>query len=266
MRRLLINIGGYKGENIDIAKVLRDTAEAAASGGWKALPITDSLLGYERLGPRARANIYISTGIHGDEPAGPLAMLELLKENMWPADANTWLVPCLNPRGYERNTRENEDGTDLNRDYRTLGTPVVRAHAAWLEGRPRFDVTLLLHEDWESNGFYLYELNPELRPSIAEAIIGAVKEVCPIDLSPVIEGREAKDGIICANPDLLKRKDWPEAFYLIHNKTPLSYTLEAPSDFPLVTRVQALCHGVKAGLSHLAIALNENSPGTDRPA
>jgi protein MpaA len=248
MRRLLINIGGYKGESIDIAKVLRDTATAATAAGWKPVQITDSLVGYERTSARAKANVYISTGIHGDEPAGPLATLELLKENTWPAEVNLWLVPCLNPRGYELNTRENEDGVDLNRDYRTLATSTVRAHAAWLEARPKFDVTLLLHEDWESNGFYLYELNPELRPSLADVIVGAVKEVCPIDLSPVIEGREAKDGIICANPDLLKRKDWPEAFYLIHNKTPLSYTLEAPSDFPLITRVQALCRGVMAAL------------------
>ena len=95
------------------------------------------------------------------------------------------------------------------------------------------------------------ELNPHLRTSLAEAIVAAVKEVCPIDLSPEIEGRPAKDGIICANPDLQTRKDWPEAFYLIHNKATQSYTLEAPSDFPLVTRVQALCRGVLGALGKL---------------
>ena len=253
MQRLLINVGGYKGEGIDIAKVLRDTHQAATEVGWQALPITESVLGYERSSPGATANVYISAGIHGDEPAGPLATLELLKENAWPSGVNLWLIPCLNPRGYVLNTRENEEGIDLNRDYRTLATPMAKAHAAWLEARPKFDATLLLHEDWESNGFYLYELNPQLLPSVSETVIGAVQEVCPIDLSPVIEGREAKEGIICANPDLLRRKDWPEAFYLIQHKTPLSYTLEAPSDFPLVTRVQALCHGVMAALSHFRL-------------
>ena len=248
MGRLLINIGGYKGEVIDIAKVSREAAEAASKAGWTALPITESLVGYERLAPGSKANVYISAGIHGDEPAGPLAALELLKENAWTSDVNLWLIPCLNPRGYEFNTREDENGVDLNRDYRTATTSLVRAHMAWLDARPRFHLSLLLHDDWESNGFYFYELNPDRRPSIAEAIVTGVKDVCPIDLSPVIEGREAQDGIICANPDLATRKDWPEAFYLIHHKTPLSYTLEAPSDFPLVTRVQALCRGVMAGL------------------
>jgi murein peptide amidase A len=252
MRRLLINIGGYKGEGIDIDKVLRDIAKTAGATGWKTLPITDALQGYERTTEGGKTNVYISAGIHGDEPAGPLAVLELLKENAWPAGVNFWLVPCLNPRGYALKTRENEDGIDLNRDYRTPVAPVVQAHRAWLDAQPKFDLTLILHEDWESNGFYLYELNPHQQPSIAHDIVRAVKEVCPIDLSPVIEGRDAKDGIISPNPEVLKRKDWPESLYLVHNKTPLSYTLEAPSDFPLVTRVQALCRGVQAALKALA--------------
>ena len=50
----------------------------------------------------------------------------------------------------------------------------------------------------------------------------------------------------------MKRLDWPEAFYLVHHKSPLSYTLEAPSDFPLATRVQALAAGVQAVFETLA--------------
>src|SRR5204863_5755308 len=98
------------------------------------------------------------------------------------------------------------------------------------------------------NGFYLYELNPDLQPSIADAIIRKVSEVCPIDLSPEIEGRTAQGGVICANPDLPRRPDWPEAFYLIHHKTRLSYTLEAPSDFPLSARVSALVEAVRGAV------------------
>ena len=50
---------------------------------------------------------------------------------------------------------------------------------------------------------------------------------------------------------LLERPDWPEAFHLIHNKTRLSYTLEAPSDFPLLTRVNALAPAVRTVLEQL---------------
>ena len=255
MQRLLINVGGYKGEGIPVEIVLSDIAREAEGQGWEAVPMVlgdgTRLPAFQRLSRKARGNVYISTGIHGDEPAGPLAALELLKENPWPDDLNIWLVACLNPKGFALSRREDETGVDLNRDYRTLKAEAVRAHVKWLNERPRFDISLLLHEDWESNGFYLYELNPELRPSVAEAVVRTVKEVCPIDMSPLIEGREAKDGIICANPDLLKRADWPEAFYLVHHKTTLSYTLEAPSDFPLRTRIQALTVGVKAALANV---------------
>ena len=57
-------------------------------------------------------------GIHGDEPAGPLAALRLLQENNWPPNAEIFLLPCLNPVGFTLNKRENADGIDLNRDYR----------------------------------------------------------------------------------------------------------------------------------------------------
>ena len=125
----------------------------------------------------------------------------------------------------------------------------VRAHVAWLEKQPRFDLCLCLHEDWEAHGFYVYELNPDRQPSLAEAIVARVARVCPLDLSSVIEGREAQGGIIRPNLDPLSRPQWPEAFWLLTHKTRLSYTLEAPSDFPLSVRISALVSGVNAALA-----------------
>ena len=105
-----------------------------------------------------------------------------------------------------------------------------------------------MHEDWESSGFYVYELNPDGRPSLAERIVERVARVCPIDQSDLIEGRPARNGIIRPSLDPRSRPDWPEAFFLITHKSRLSYTLEAPSDFPLRTRVAALTAGVRAAL------------------
>ena len=61
------------------------------------------------------------------------------------------------------------------------------------------------------------------------SIVAQVAEVCPIDLSDVIEGRPAEKGIIRPSVDPRSRPQWPEAFYLLSNKTRLSYTLEAVS-------------------------------------
>jgi hypothetical protein len=140
---------------------------------------------------------------------------------------------------------------DLNRDYRQPQTAAVQAHTAWLQQQPAFDFALCLHEDWESHGFYVYELNPDHRPSLAPKIVEAVEKVCPIDRSEMIEGRPAAGGIIRPELDPATRLYWPEAFWLLQNKTRLSYTLEAPSDFPLETRVEALAGGVNAALRGL---------------
>ena len=250
VQKLGKNHGGYCGETIDIRAVLREVENAARKHGW-ASEIFHEANGFKlpalhrasRLTPNA-PRLYISAGIHGDEPAGPLAALKLIQENRWPENAEFFLMPCLNPIGFTLNRRENAEGVDLNRDYRNSKSAEVRAHFAWLERQPAFSLYLCLHEDWESNGFYLYEQNPDGKPSLAEKMIEAVKQVCPVDLSETIEGRAAHGGII--RPNLLphERPDWPEAFYLITQKARQGYTLEAPSDFPLATRVNALVAAV----------------------
>ena len=264
MERLGRNHGGYHGETIDIRAVLQDIEIAAKPQGWRVEIFGQQgdckLLALHRappstLNPPSSTRLYLSAGIHGDEPAGPLAALQLLQENRWPANAELWFCPCLNPMGFAANRRENPEGKDLNRDYRHRETAEVRAHIAWLERQPRFDTYFCLHEDWESHGFYLYEQNPDGRPPLADTIVEAVQQVCPIDRSEIIEARPARGGIIRPSLDPNTRPQWAEAFYLIINKARLGCTLEAPSDFPLPTRVAALVAGVRAALAALPTAL-----------
>jgi protein MpaA len=256
VQRLGRNLGGYFGEGIEIDAVMAEQRECARAHGWQlgTIRVGDGLElpVFQRQVPRPVQRLYISTGIHGDEPAGPLAVRELLKENPWPDHVEIWLCPCLNPTGFPRGTRESNAGVDLNRDYRHLRTPEVRAHVAWLEKQPRFDLCLCLHEDWEAQGFYVYEVNPDGLPSLASAMVEAARAVCPIDHSTIIDGRDARDGIIRPILDPALRPEWPEAFYLFMNKTRLSYTLEAPSDFPLTVRVTALVAATKAALMQFA--------------
>ncbi len=252
MQKLGRNVGGYKGETIDIAAVLRDVQQGALKAGWtfEAAPTAEGieLHTWQRQPAQPRQRVYLSAGIHGDEPAGPLAVRQLVQENLWPPDLALWLCPCLNPTGFSQGRRENAQGIDLNRQYLHPEAAETRAHIAWLEGQPAFDLTLCLHEDWEANGFYLYELNPDHLPSSAEKIIRRVAEVCPIDPSPEIEGRPAQGGIIRPSVDPRSRPQWPESFWLLTHKTRHSYTLEAPSDFPLASRVAALVTAVRTAV------------------
>src|SRR5262245_26918513 len=116
MQRLGKNLNGYLGETLDIDAVLADCATAARQHGWSIEELPDTpkpgLLVFTReTAPQApdTKRIYISTGIHGDEPAGPLAVRQLLQENQWPGHLSLSILPCLNPTGFARNTRENSD-------------------------------------------------------------------------------------------------------------------------------------------------------------
>ncbi|MEO7598436.1 MAG: M14 family metallocarboxypeptidase [Opitutus sp.] len=196
-------------------------------------------------GPRPRW--YFSSGIHGDEPAPPLALLTMLEAGVFDHRANWFICPMLNPSGFVVGSRESATGLDLNRDYKQVHAAEIRAHIAWLGLQPNFDASVSLHEDWESTGFYLYELNPENRPSFADRIIAAVSKVCPIDSAAVIDGREiAAPGIIRPIADPLLREDWPESIYLRAHHTNLTYTLESPSALQLPQRIAALRAAVES--------------------
>lgn len=250
--RLGRNKKNYAGEIIAMQKVIPDVVASARVNGW-TVDLLKILPDYElpvltRSSDQEKSRVYISSGIHGDEPAGPLAIQELINEDQWPSTVSLWVVPCLNMRGFELNQRENPDGIDLNRDYRHRQTAEVRAHIGWLAKQPPFDLCLCLHEDWEAGGFYLYEQNPEHRFSLAEVMTQRASGICPVDPSAMIENRPATNGIIRPDLDINKRPQWPEAFYLLMNKTRQTYTLEAPSDYALPVRVGALVAAVRAAV------------------
>jgi murein peptide amidase A len=210
------------------------------------------LLALTKRTPGLRPRIYLSAGIHGDEPAPPLALLEMIEQGVFDERAVWFICPLLNPVGFTLVTRENAAALDLNRDYKDLRSAEITAHVAWLRRQPNFDLVLCIHEDWESAGYYLYELNPFDRPSLALPMIEAASRVCPVDQNKVIDGREvAAPGIIRPVSDPLMRDLWPEAIYLRAHHTKLSYTLESPSALPLAQRVAAHRAAIAAALAPL---------------
>lgn len=205
-----------------------------------------SLIAWER--PADGPRIYLSSGMHGDEPAGLLTLLEFLRADFFKRPVHWLICPAINPSGLAKGTRENAEGVDLNRDYWIKSTQEVNAHAAWLDARPAPNLFISLHEDWETNGFYLYEINLQNdEPQRAHQIITAVKPWFQPEKGPVIDGHDARGpGWIyhAAEPDL--PEGWPEAIYLAKLGCPLSFTFETPSQMPLATRVSAHLAAVMA--------------------
>jgi murein peptide amidase A len=245
-----------KGKNECLIEPLAFTAQietAARSQGFRVErfgEITNlPLLALTKRTRGRRPRIYLSAGIHGDEPAPPLALLELIQRGVFDPRAVWFLCPLLNPVGFTCRTRENAEGIDLNRDYKVLRSLEIQAHARWLRSQPNFDLAICVHEDWEATGYYIYELNPTDRPSLARAMLDAVRPVCPIETATVIDGRTiAEPGIIRPIADPLLRDAWPETIYLRAHHTQLGYTIESPSSRPLAQRIAAHCAAIETAL------------------
>lgn len=257
MKRLGINKGRYHGEGINVGEYLREFHAAAQTRGWSAEKFATiegyDLYGYQRAPKNARRIVYISTGIHGDEPAGTIALRRLVEQDIWPADTHFILCPCINPTGLAAVTRENKHGVDLNRDYRHPKSEEVRAHVEWLRSLPEIDLALHVHEDWEAEGYYVYEVNPRNLPALARRIIEAVREMCPIQGSATIDGLwDCVDGIIRPHLKPEERPNWAEAVYMVVHKARQTLTLEAPSDFPLLFRAEAHVRAIGAALSGIS--------------
>jgi hypothetical protein len=242
--------------SIDPADFIPRFDAAARRHGFKAETYGEinghPLNAYTKRSAGLRPRIYVSTGMHGDEPAPPLALLRLVEAGFFDDRCTWFLCPLLNPTGFALHTRENFGRVDLNRDYKSLVAAEVLAHVAWLRLQPRFDLVICGHEDWESQGFYLYELNLGGHPTLAPAMIAAAKAHGPIESAAVIDGRpSAEPGIIRPVSDPLLRDTWPEALYLAYKHSSLNYTIETASAQPLEQRVTTQTAVLRAGIEGL---------------
>lgn len=234
------------------ALFLREFRDEAEQRGFSCETLAETtagpLLGF--TSPRTGEPAYLSSGIHGDEPAGPLATLSLLKDGFFD-DGPAWTIcPALNPVGLAAGTRENGDGSDLNRDYLARTTLEVQAHAAWLDARPTPQRFLSLHEDWESTGFYFYEINLGVdQPDRAAGILDAVAPWFPPEPSENIDDHPVRSaGWIYHEAEADFPDHWPEAIYVAKRGCPLSFTFETPSSAELPKRIAAHQAAVHAAM------------------
>lgn len=239
----------------DLAGFLDEFGALAVAKGFAQRTLCDTPAGplviWERANDEPAA--YLSGGMHGDEPAGALAVLELLKQGAF--DSGAWrLCPAVNPTGLAAGTRHNSDGIDLNRDYLSRGTAEVQAHAAWLESLPYPHLFISLHEDWESTGFYFYEINlGGDRPDRARVILDAVEPWFSREPADLIDGHGIREkGWIYHPAEADFPNDWPEAIFLAKLGCPVSFTFETPSANCLEDRIAAHVAAVKAAIRFAA--------------
>jgi protein MpaA len=84
------------------------------ASSWEGRPLHAG-----RLGPSDGPALVVVGGVHGDEPSGVAAVLELARALRAGAPARhpVWIVPALNPDGIARGTKNSARDVDLNRNF-----------------------------------------------------------------------------------------------------------------------------------------------------
>ena len=158
------------------------------------------------VGSGAIPRIALAAAIHGDEPAGALALLQLVDERALNPSYAYRIWPCTNPTGFDAAKRESIDGADLNRTF-SRGGQSPEARAIIIANRDlKFALSIDLHEDGDADGFYCYEYgggNLGLRAVAAVEDAGfPIESLATLDLgNPLLERSIHRErGRITADP------------------------------------------------------------------
>ena len=191
-------------------------------------------------GPNSSDPIRIGlfAAIHGDEPAGALALatflIELVQEPLLAENFLLQVYPLCNPTGFEDNTRCSRRGRDLNREFwRASVEPEVEI----LEHELRtchFSGIIQLHADDTSEGIYGFVRGHTLTENLLRPALREAGKILPRNVNATIDGFAARDGIIYDHYDGVL------AAPAKMDPVPFEIILETPHRAPMNLQVQAL--------------------------
>ncbi len=200
-----------------------------------------TLLLAEIVAARDAPAVALSAGAHGDEPAGPWALLSIVRDGLLDRRFSYRIWPCTNPSGYALGTRANAEGDDINRSFNGGGTtPEARAIVTANRDR-RFELAIDVHEDYEGEGYYCYEPVVAGEAPLGGAVVRALDdEGLPVqtlddafDLGYPPEAhhlRRLERGRVLPDPDAERAffAGTPYSLYMLRRAARRSLTLESP--------------------------------------
>jgi len=201
------------------------------------------------LGSAHAPTISISAGVHGDEPAPPWALLDIVAGGLLDPRFAYRIWPCTNPSGYQAGTRGNAESQDINRSFSRGGlTPEAKAIITATRDR-KFVLSLDLHEDFEAEGCYCYEPRRE-EDSFSRAIVQALDDAgCPVqefvptfDLGYAAQAdhvRSLRRGRVTTNirEELKHFAGLPYSIFMARRSANRSLTFESPRERSLMQRI-----------------------------
>lgn len=139
-------------------------------------------------------------GVHGDEPSGVEAAVELLHRlHADPGPAlgyELFVYPVCNPWGFAHDARWLKSGTDMNREF-WRGSDEMEVLV--LEGqlmKLAFDGIVALHADDTSSGLYGFAKGHQLTRHVLEPSLEAASRFLPRNFDKSIDNFQANAGII----------------------------------------------------------------------
>lgn len=197
------------------------------------------------IGDVSRPTIALAAGIHGDEPAGPWALLDLLETGALDQSYAYRIWPCTNPSGYAAGTRASADGLDVNRTFGRGGSS-PEARSIVMSNRDRkFVLSIDLHEDCDSLGFYCYDytggaFGAAIRNALDERALPVEEMHAGYDLGYALpEGARFERGMVLVDPAAEARTlgAFTYTLLLARRAAARTLTLETPSQAPWAVRL-----------------------------
>ncbi|MFH1402093.1 MAG: succinylglutamate desuccinylase/aspartoacylase family protein [Patescibacteria group bacterium] len=197
------------------------------------------------INPKAKINFCIVAGIHGEEIAGPFAILRALQNpgKYFSTKVRYQIYPILNPTGFDLKQRHDDDDRQLNViNKKILKSKNFKEVKLFFDDikNIKFDVFLSLHEEISNEEFYafVYENTPV---AIYEKIMEANKKYAKIFKNKTIEKfKTDKNGLVRNIHDQTF-----EDYFFSHKQTPISLCTETPGQLPLATRIKINLQNIK---------------------
>lgn len=224
---------------------------ADGDGGWLCMPR------FVFRGPPAGVEpvrLAVFGAVHGDEPAGAWAVMQLLEEAGQQPEAfrgvELYGYPVCNPTGLLDGTRCNRAGADLNREFwKGSSHAEVQLLEAELRGNS-FDGLIALHADHDSSGLYAFARGPVTSDELVAPALAAAQSILPRNTDVVIDGFLARHGVI--------RDCYPGVLSPPPGQSPAPFEiiLETPGRAEIHEQVRAAVSGLRgliAALPRLSI-------------
>lgn len=202
--------------------------------------------------------VALSAGVHGDEPAGPHALLQLAEEGALDPRFAYRIWACTNPSGYEAGTRENAEDIDINRSFGRGGqTPEARAIVTANRDR-KFALSIDLHEDCDAGGFYCYEYGAgDTGRRVVDAVRAAgysIQDLAQCVLGAPFNAAHFDDGVVrppeAGEIDALGGLSY--SLYVVRHAARRALTFETPSRLPFEQRIAMHAAAVRTAVLSLS--------------